>query len=209
MSGLRFAVTSAEPKRNAASPAIVFALDVQTDEPVEALVLRVQLNIEPQWRAYEPSEKPLLSDLFGEPERWGTTLRSFAWADVSLTVPGFDTATRARVSIPCTYDFDVTATRFFHALGGGEIPLRFLFSGAIFKNAPAPAAFSTERIPWSSECAYRLPLGVWHAAMRECYGDDALVRVSRETLDALHRLRSLSGATTWDALLQRMMVAET
>ena len=207
MSDLEFAVTGAHAKRHAATPTIAFNLHVSAPQPIEALVLRVQLRIEPQWRSYDGSEKTLLGDLFGTPDRWHTTLRTFPWADVSLTVPGFESQSDAEISVACTYDFDQAATRFLHALEGGDIPLRFLFSGAIFRYGER--GFSTERVSWSNECAYRMPLGVWRDAMQACYGDDVLIRISRETLERLHRYRALSGAISWDQFFERVLGAPT
>jgi hypothetical protein len=207
VSALQFSITGAQAKRYAATPTIAFRLHVDSAEPIEALVLRVQVRIEPQWRSYDGTEKTLLGDLFGTPDRWQTTLRTFSWADVSVTVPGFEQQTDADVNVACTYDFDQTATRFLHALGGGEIPLRFLFSGAIFRNGAS--GLSTERVSWSSESAYRMPLEVWHDAMRAYYGDDALIRISRETLERLHRYRALNGAMSWDQFFERLLGAPT
>jgi hypothetical protein len=207
MSELQFGIMGAQAKRYAALPTISFRLHVSADEPIEALVLRAQVRIEPQWRAYDSSEKTLLGDIFGTPDRWGTTLRTFSWADVPVTVPAFECETDADVNVACTYDFDQTATRFLHALGGGEIPLRFLFSGAVFRYGAT--GLSTERVSWSSECAFRMPLAVWHDAMRACYGDDALIRVNRETLERLHRYRALIGAVSWDQFFERLLGAPT
>jgi Family of unknown function (DUF6084) len=207
MSDIRFSVVDAQAKQNAASPTIVFQLRVSTEAPVDALVLRAQLRIEPQWRAYDPEEQALLGDLFGTPDRWHATLRTFSWADVSLVVPGFSDEIETEITVPCTYDFDQAATRFFDVLHSGAIPVRFLFSGPVFRSART--GFMTERIPWSSECAYRMPVSVWHEAMRACYGDDALIRISLETLEKLRRYRALSSAATWDEVLERLMGAPT
>ena len=205
MTQLSFAVLDAAPKKYTATPTIAFRLHVASAQPIEALVLRAQLRIEPQWREYTAEEKPLLNDLFGTPERWGTTLRALAWADLPLTVTGFEGETTVELPVPCTYDFDLAATRFLNALGTGEVPLRFLFSGAVF--AAAPSGFMTERVPWSSECAYRMPVQVWRDAMRSCYGDDALIRINAETLARLQRYRALSGAASWDELFGRLTEA--
>jgi hypothetical protein len=207
MTELRFAIEDARPKRFAAVPTVAFRLRIETSEPLEALVLRVQVRIEPQWRDYAGAEKPLLNDLFGSPGRWGTTLRSFSWADISVTVPSVSESIFIDVPLACTYDFDVAATRYLSALGGGEVPLRFLFSGAIFRTADT--GFSTERVSWSSECAYRMPVRTWREAMSACFGDDALVRIKRETLEQLHRYRARSGATSWDEVLERLLGAPT
>lgn len=199
MKGLEFEITGVRAKKYAASPTILFDMKILAGRRIEALVLRAQLRIEPQWRPYDPRERALLNDLFGTPDRWNTTLRSLSWADVPVVVTGFTKETRAVIEVPCTYDFDLAATRFLTALGGGEIPLRFLFSGAIF--SAGASGFSTERVAWSSEAAFRMPVSIWHEAMRGCYGDDVLLRISRETFEHLQTVRALSGATTWDAVI--------
>lgn len=207
MNDPEFAVLAADPKQHAAAPAIRFRLRVRCEgEPIEAMVLRAQIRIEPQWRAYEPAEEPLLEELFGTPDRWGKTLHALAWADLPVMVPAFAGETEVDVNVPCTFDFDVTASRFFSALQDGEIPLRFFFSGSIFRRSPE--GFSAEPVSWSCECAYRMPLSVWRAALRACFGDSALIRVDRETFHALHRLRARTGATNWDDVFAALIAAE-
>lgn len=200
MSELQFAVTGADAKRHTAIPTIVFHLRIRHRERIEAIVLRTQIRIEPQWRPYDEGEKTLLGDLFGTPDRWDTTLRALSWADVPVMVPAFEDETSVEVNVPCTYDFDVTATRYFSALNNGDIPLRFLFSGSIFRHSEN--AFSTEMVPWSSECAYRLPFEVWRSAMNACYGNSVAILIDRETFDQLHRRRIETSATSWDDIVR-------
>lgn len=203
MSALTFEIAGAQAKRYSAIPAVVFTLRIASDVPIDAIALRVEIRIEPQWREYSGEEQTLLGDIFGTPDRWSTTLRSFSWADVTVPVNAFERERIVEVTVPSTYDFDVAATRFLHALGGGEVPLRFLFSGAVYRGGAA--GLFTDRVSWSSECAYRMPVRIWREAMQACYGEDALIRVRRETLDRLHRYRALSGATSWDELFDRLL----
>lgn len=196
-----FSITGAYAKPRAAMPTICFGLRVRSSERVEAMVLRAEIRIEPQWRNYSREEQALLADIFGAPERWGTTLRAFSWADVPAVVTAFEDETLTRIEVPCTYDFDVTATRFFHALEDGHVPVRILFSGAIFY--AGGLGFSCERVPWSAEAAYRMPASVWHDAMHACCGTDALLRVKAETLEHLQRMRASAGALSWDELFER------
>ncbi len=207
MSALQFNVVDARAIPNAASPTIAFRLHVESETPVDAMVLRAELRIEPQWRRYDREEQVLLGDLFGTPDRWQTTLRTFAWADVALVVPGFTGETETEILVSCTYDYDQAATRFFDVVHSGAIPIRFLFSGAVFRDGGS--GFSTDRIAWSSESAYPMPVRVWRDAMRACYGDDVLIRIKRETLEELRRYRALSGVTTWDELFGRLIGAPT
>ncbi len=206
MSGLRFTVTQAQAQQRAALPTIVFRLRIECDgEPIEAMVLRAQLRIEPQWRAYDAQQQALLNDMFGTPERWDKTLHTLSWADVPVVVPAFTRHTEVNVPVACTYDFDVTATRYLSALPEGDIPLRFLFSGSVFRRAQE--GFSAEQVPWECECGYRMQAGTWQDAMKACYGDAALLRVDRETFDALHAFRARSGLTSWEHTFTRLLNA--
>jgi hypothetical protein len=173
-----FSVVDAKPKHYAASPTIVFRLRIGCDDQVEAMVLRVQIRIEPRRHNN------------GHP---------FAWADIPVMVPAFTGETFVDVNVPCTYDFDNTAARFFNDVEAGEIPLRFFFTGSIFRRTEE--SFSVSMLSWQSECAYRMPLEVWQDAMRACYGDSVLIRIDRETFERLQRLRTQTGATSWDAVL--------
>ena len=96
-------------------------------------MLRCQIQIEATRRHYTAEEEARLRDLFGEPERWGQTLRAMLWTHADL---GGARRSPARPStelpVPCTYDFNVAATKYFYGLEQGEVPLDFLFSGSVF-----------------------------------------------------------------------------
>jgi len=62
-------------------------------------------------------------------------LKSVTWAQVSTVVPAFDREVDVDLPIPCTYDFEVAAAKYLHAVREGDIPLRLLFSGT-----PSPCA---------------------------------------------------------------------
>jgi hypothetical protein len=36
------------------------------------------------------------------------------------------------LSVPCTFDFNVAATKYFYGIESGDVPLMFLFNGAVF-----------------------------------------------------------------------------
>ena len=46
-------------------------------------------------------------------------------------VPGFTGATSFALEVPCTYDLEVAASKYFYSLPGGEVPLSFLFNGMV------------------------------------------------------------------------------
>ena len=47
-------------------------------------------------------------------------------------VAGFAGETEVDLPVACTYDFEVAAAKYLHALGDGEVPLLLLFSGTVF-----------------------------------------------------------------------------
>ena len=103
------------------------------------------------------AEKERLLELFGEPGRWGTTLRTLPWTRISQNVPGFTGETVVDLHVPCTYDFEVTAAKYLQALDDGEIPLEFLFSGTVMYMSEA-GLLQMARISWEREAEYGLPV---------------------------------------------------
>ena len=134
MPDLEFSVEGAEVQEFAAVPSLVFKLRIENlgGEPVRSVALNTQVRIAATQRHYGAGEQDLLLELFGEPHRWGETLRSLLWTHTVLQVPRFSGSTVVDMPITCTYDLEVAATKYFHALEDGEVPLEFLFSGSVF-----------------------------------------------------------------------------
>ena len=78
------------------------------------------------------------------------------WTHASAVVPPFTGGTVVDLPVPCTYDFNLAATKYFDALEEGDIPLCFLFSGTIFYEA-ADGGLQVTQIPWEKEAYFRLP----------------------------------------------------
>ncbi|MBZ5602862.1 MAG: DUF6084 family protein [Acidobacteriia bacterium] len=206
MIDLNFAVTGARPLRNAAAPTLLFGLNIRTPEPVQAILLRCQLQIEPRRRTHSGAEQERLADVFGEPERWGESLRPLVWSQATIHVPAFEAALDVDVPVACTYDFDVTAAQYLAALGEGEIPLRFLFSGSAF--VEGESGFAVRQIPWSKEAVHRMPVTAWRDVMDSYFPGSAWIRVRRETLDLLQRQRARHGWTNWDETIAALVGEE-
>ena len=136
-----------------------------------------------------PDEEGRLVELFGETPRWGDTLRPFLWTHVATTVPGFTGATEIDLPSPCTYDFEVAAAKYLHALDDGEIPLVLLFSGTAFP--AATTGFAAEPVAWHEEASYRLPVQVWRDDDGPLLPEQRLAaRRAATTLDALTRFKA-------------------
>jgi hypothetical protein len=205
---LRFACSGARPEPYAAGPSL--QLDVQLtaapERPVHTVALRTQIRIEPRRRRYGSAEEDRLTDLFGEPARWGETLNPLQLATVATMVPGFTGRTTVQLAVPLTYDLDVAAAKYVHGLDDGPesiVPLLLLFSGTVFYGTPDGVQVGL--VPWHEEAAYRLPVAVWRAAMDAHFPEAGWVRLRRETLEALRAYRSERVLPTWDDTVERLL----
>ncbi len=205
MTSLAFEVVGARSEPHAAVPTIMMRLRVSeaSGAEVHALALRCQIRIEPQRRRYRADEEERLYELFGETPRWGDTLRPFLWAHVSATLPGFSGSTEVDLPLECSYDFEVTAAKYLHALAAGEIPIILLFSGTVFTRGSG--GFSAEPIGWDQEAPYRLPVSVWRELMDQYFPNSGWLRLSRDTLDALQRFKAARALPTWDQALEQLL----
>jgi Family of unknown function (DUF6084) len=204
VSALAFSVVGARAERFAAAPTLVLRVRVTetSGAHVQAIAMRVQVQLEPQRRRYAPEESERLVELFGGPERYGQTLRPLLWASLSLMVLAFEGETEVDLAIPLSYDFEVAAHKYLAALEEGEIPLVLLFSGMVFLQGEN--GMWSELIPWSCEARYRLPVAVWREAIDAFFPNSAWIRVDRALFEELYRYKSAQGLPTWDAALTRL-----
>lgn len=161
--------------------------------------LRVQVQIEPQKRRYEPAESERLRDLFGTVDRYGDTLKPLLWTHVSTTILGFSGETEVDLTIPCSYDFEVAAHKYLVALADGDLPLALYFSGTIF--VERAHGIEAEFVSWAAEARYRLPVAVWRKTMDAHFPNSAWLRVSSDVFAELDRFRIARGLRSWDAAL--------
>jgi hypothetical protein len=202
---LDFAVEDGGPLDPAAVPALRFAIRIDSGgADVRSLALNVQLRIAATRRSYDEHDEARLSELFGRPEQWAKTLRSLHWTNVPLQVGPFSGTTLVELEVPCTYDLEVTATRYFHALGDGEVPLEFLFSGAVFYTGPH-GGLQVQPISWSAEADYRLPVAAWREMMDLHFPNAAWLRLRRDSLERLHAYRGRHALLTWEATLDHLL----
>lgn len=205
MTRLAFEVVDAAVEPYAAQPTLLLRLRIEegTGSPVHAIALRGQLMIEPQRRHYGPDEEAKLYELFGPTPQWAESLRPFLWTNVGAMVPGFSGETIFDLPVPCTYDFEVAAAKYLHALGDGVIPIVLLFSGSVF--TPGGAGFVTEPVSWQAEASYSLPVATWRAVMDRYFPGSGWMRVGRSTLDRLQRYKTQRALTNWDDALEHLL----
>ena len=198
MPELSFSCVDARPEPYSAAPTMLFRLRIGAadGERVRAIALRCQIRIEPQRRQYGEEEAKRLVELFGERVRWGDTLKPFQFANTSTVVASFTDNIEVDISVPCSYDMEVSTGRYFHALEDGEIPFILLFSGTVFGDGEK--TLWIEQVPWHAECRYRLPVARWREMMDMHFPGSGWLRLQRETIDALAEFRAARTLPTWD-----------
>jgi hypothetical protein len=207
---LHFSIEGAEAVDNAAVPMIVLKLrirNIPAAEAIHTVMLRCQVQLEPARRAYVPEEREKLLDLFGEPERWSRTVRPLLWMNTSVAVPAFTDNVVVDVQLPCSFDFNVAATKYFHALGAGEVPLCVMFSGTVFYRS-ADAELQVAQVPWDREANFRLPVSVWRKMMDAYFPNTAWLCLNRHAFEQLYKYKVRHGLPTWEQAIERALAAE-
>ena len=206
MPELDFNVTGVDAATRGLAPLLHFKLKITTAaaEPIQALLLNAQIQIQSPQRSYTDSEKHKLVELFGTPERWGQTLRNRLWTHANVTVGNFTKETEVVLAVPCSYDLNLAAAKYFYALDGGEIPLLFLFSGSIFYTT-TEGRLQVERVSWNKECMYRLPVHEWKHLMEQHYPNSEWLYLQRETFDRLWAYKRQNGLATWEQTIEQLL----
>ena len=210
MPDLSFEVENAEAVPYAVSPLLAFKLRISNrfaDEPIHTIALRCQIMIDPARRRYQAEEQEGLRDLFGEPERWGQTVRPMLWTHASLVVTAFTGSDVVDLPVPCTFDFNIAATKYFAGLTDGEVPLNLLFSGTVFY-ATGEGTLQVAQIPWDKEARYRLPVQVWKQMMELYYPNSAWLSLRKDVFDRLYRYKVRRGIPTWEQALESILPDE-
>jgi hypothetical protein len=171
---------------------------------IHSVALRCQIRIEPAKRSYDEVEKAGLLDLFGEPHRWGQTLKSILWTHTSLVVPPFTGSTLTQLPVPCTYDFNLAVSKYFYSLEDGEVPICLLFSGTVFYSEE-DGLLQVVQIPWDKEAGFRLPVRVWRDMMNHYYPNSAWLCLRKDVFDRLFRYKSQLGLPTWEEALESLL----
>jgi Family of unknown function (DUF6084) len=199
-------VMEARPVERAAAPTLAFRLRVTdaSGRPIFAVALTAVITIEPAKRSHEPQERERLIELFGAPERWAATTTSFRWAQTGAMVGGFTGSTEFTLEIPCTYDLELAATKYFDGLADGQVPLRFHFNGTVIYEA-ADGAMQMVQLPWDRSTRFRMPVAVWRRMIEAHYPFRGWVPVHTETLERLRVRKAERGLPTFDATIEELL----
>src|SRR3954454_22626352 len=203
---LDFAVRDAAPLEHAAAPTLRFALGIESarGQPIRSVLLDVQIQIAARRRAYDAGEQERLFELFGASADWGSALRTLLWTRATLVVAPFTERTEVDLPVACSYDLEVAGARYFDALGDGELPLEFLFSGTVFYAAP-DGRLQTARISWDREAEYALPVAVWRQTMDRHFPGTTWLRLPRESFERLSAYRARHALPSWETALDALL----
>jgi Family of unknown function (DUF6084) len=206
---LQLSIEGSEVVQYAAVPLLAFKVRIAnqpSSEIIHTLALRAQIQIEVARRKYDANERARLQDLFGEPSRWGQTLRTMLWTHASVVVPRFTGRVTTEIPVPCTFDFNVAATKYFHGVTGGDVPLCFQFSGTVFYESENEG-LQVAPISWDKEAKYRLPVRVWKDLMDTYYPNSAWLSLHRDAFEKLYQFKVREGIPTWEEALERALSA--
>ncbi len=209
MPDLQLTIEGAEVAQFAAAPLLSFKariVNLANEETVHTIAMRAQIQIEVTRRKYDSNEQSRLRDLFGEPDRWGQTLRNMLWTHASVVVPRFTGSVVAEIPVPCSFDFNVAATKYFHGVTSGDLPLCFQFSGNVFYQGEE-GTLQVAPISWDKEAKYRLPVKVWKDLMDQYYPNSAWLALRKDTFEKLYQYKVREGIPTWEEAVERALNA--
>jgi hypothetical protein len=210
MPEVHFKIEGAEAVPYSATPLIALKLritNLPAEEDIHSLSLRCQVQIEPSKRRYGSPEQEKLLDLFGTPERWSRTVRPLLWMNTTLAVPAFRGNVLVDLQLPCTFDFNVAATKYFHALEAGDIPLSVMFSGTIFYQGDG-GTLQVAQVPWDREATFRLPVSVWKQMMEMHFPNTSWLCLRRDVFEQLYDYKVRHGIPTWEEAISRALAAD-
>ena len=199
---LEFEILGAAHEPFAAQPTLRFELSVfePTSRPIYAISLTAQINFDPARREYDAKTREDLFELFGAPERWPSTTRSFLWTHASTLVHSFTGAITFGLEVPCTADLEMVASRYVAALPDGDVPLTFHFTGRVMYQGPQRQV-QVLHLPWSTSAKYQMPVSVWKNMMKHHHGESGFVILHNDTLEELKRYKRVRGLHSFDGVV--------
>jgi hypothetical protein len=203
---LSFEISAVEPAPNAAAPTLRFRLEVRegSGRQIFAIALATSIEIELAERRYDEETRERLVELLGEVGRVGAPIRSMHWTRIDALIPAFSGSISHGIEVPCTYDLEVAATKYFHALADGEVPLAFHFNGNVYYQGDGDR-LQIVQIPWDLSASFRMPVEAWKRMIEIHYPFRGWVPLHTQTIDALRRFKAQRGLPTFDVAVERLL----
>ena len=125
------------------------------------------------------------------------------WTHADANVGSFSESTLADLPVPCTFDFTLAATKYFHALEDGDVPLSLLFSGTVFYEGGH--GLQIAQIPWDKDTSFKLPIMAWKEMMDRYYPNNAWLCLRRDAFEQLYEYKRRHGFPTWEEALETLL----
>ena len=138
-------------------------------------------------------------------ERWANTQRTFLWQHCTAMVPGIHRQHDATLPLDCTYDFEVAAAKYLHALRDGACRSNSCSAERFSSNSER--GFSVQQVPWDREDRYDMPVGVWRDLIAQHYPNSGWMRLSHETIAELAGYKSGRGLLDFDQAITSLLDA--
>jgi hypothetical protein len=202
----RFEVLSTTHVARAAVPTLRLRIAMReaSGRPVYTVALSALVTVEPAKRRYSDAERESLRELFGPPERWASTTGSFRWTQADVLVPRFTGETEFNLDLPCSYDHEVAAAKYFAGLEAGEAPLRVHFNGSIFHEA-SDGRMQLAAIPWDCSVRFAMPVDVWRGMIAEHFPFRRWIALDPRTVERLAARREDRGLPSFDAVVDDLL----
>ena len=200
MPDLSFVIERGSPVLQAAAPMMAFRVRIanQSLERIHAIALDCKIHVEAPSGPPTRHVRDRLEELFGEPSRWASATRPMLWARAGAIVKSFSESAVCEIEVPCSFDFNLAATKFFYGVEAASAPLLFEFSGTAFPDGdPAPIAPRTAR--------FTLPMSVWSELMENYYPDSTWLRLPRSVFQRLAQFKDENLIPTWEDVLERLL----
>ena len=165
-------------------------------EPVRAAAVVCRIEIDAPSRDPTVADRERLKDLFGESSRWAESGDALLWTSAAMVIPAFSRMTACDLLAPCSFDFNVAATKYFYGLQQGAAPLCFHFSGQVMFENSSGGLDSATLAP--EQARYLLPLSAWRELMDHFYPSSVWLRLPRETFERLYRYKTDRAIATWE-----------
>ena len=85
-----------------------------------------------------------------------------------MLVPSFTGETEFEIQVPCTYDHEVAATKYFGGLGDGASRCSSTSTGRVFYRS-ADGRLQMMLLPWDLSVRYELPVATWRGMIDRHY----------------------------------------
>lgn len=204
---LNFRIEDAAAIAHAAVPMLRFRVRVSNCgiERVCIAALRCGIEIDARRRDYTARDRERLKDLFGESSRWAESAQTLLWTSATMIVPAFSDSVACDVLAPCSFDFNVAATKYFYGLEEGAAPLRFQFSGQVVFETGSGGLQSAEI--GQRQARYALPVAAWSEMMDDFYPASVWLRLPRDTFERLYQFKLERAIATWEEVFERLLPA--